>query len=267
MRRAMAEAEVGDDDYGEDPTVRALEEAFAARVGKPAALFAPSGVMANQIAVRVLSRPGTAVVAGRRQHVVAYEYGAAALNAGIQFIELDDADGMLSGGRGALGAPGRGAPPAGGVAGGDREHAHGGVGGDVDAGRARRARRGGRRRPDPHGRGAVCSTPKPRPACRPRRWAAGRDDGDVLPVQGPLRAGRLAAGRDRTTSSPRAGWPASGWAAACARPVCSPPRAWSRCARWSSGSPRTTCGRPGWPTRWRSAGRARSTRTACARTS
>ena len=60
MRRAMAEAEVGDDDYGEDPTVRALEEMFAARVGKPAALFVPSGIMANQIAIRVLSTPGTA---------------------------------------------------------------------------------------------------------------------------------------------------------------------------------------------------------------
>jgi threonine aldolase len=98
MRRAMADADVGDDDYGEDPTVRALEEAFAVRVGKPAALFVPSGVMANQIALRVLTRPGTAVVAGRRQHVVAYEYGAAAMNAGIQFIELDDDDGMLDGG-------------------------------------------------------------------------------------------------------------------------------------------------------------------------
>jgi len=95
MRRAMADAEVGDDDYGEDPTVRALEETFAARVGKPAALFVASGVMANQIAIRVLAAPGTAVVAGRRQHVVAYEYGAAAMNAGIQFIELDDDDGMV----------------------------------------------------------------------------------------------------------------------------------------------------------------------------
>jgi threonine aldolase len=95
MRRAMADAEVGDDDYGEDPTVRALEEAFAERVGKPAALFVPSGVMANQIAVRVLTTPGTAVVAGRRQHVVAYEFGAAALNAGIQFVTVDDEDGML----------------------------------------------------------------------------------------------------------------------------------------------------------------------------
>jgi threonine aldolase len=98
MRAAMAEAEVGDDDYGEDPSVRRLEEAFAARVGKPAALFVPSGVMANQIAIRVLSRPGTAVVAGRRQHVVAYEYGAAALNAGIQFVGLDDTDGTLRAG-------------------------------------------------------------------------------------------------------------------------------------------------------------------------
>lgn len=97
MRRAMARAEVGDDDYGEDPTVRTLEETFAARVGKPAALFVPSGVMANQIAIRVLTTPGTAVVAGRRQHVVAYEFGAAAMNGGIQFVELEDEDGMLRG--------------------------------------------------------------------------------------------------------------------------------------------------------------------------
>ena len=82
MRRAMADAEVGDDQYGEDPTVNALEEAYAARVGKPAALFVPSGVMANQIALRVLCRPGALVIAGRRQHVVIYEHGAAARNAG-----------------------------------------------------------------------------------------------------------------------------------------------------------------------------------------
>ena len=56
MRRAMADAEVGDDDYGEDPTVRALEELFAERVGKPAALFVASGVMGNQIAFRVSPR-------------------------------------------------------------------------------------------------------------------------------------------------------------------------------------------------------------------
>ena len=96
MRRAMAEAVVGDDDYGEDPTVRALEEAFAARLGKQASLFVPSGVMANQIALRTLAKAGTAVVAGRRQHVVSYEYGAAALNASVQFHTVDDTDGMLS---------------------------------------------------------------------------------------------------------------------------------------------------------------------------
>jgi threonine aldolase len=95
MRTAMAQAVVGDDDYGEDPTVRALEEAFAQRLGKPAAVFVPSGTMANQIAFRVLAIAGTAVVAGRRQHVVAYEYGAAARNSGVQFLALDDGDGML----------------------------------------------------------------------------------------------------------------------------------------------------------------------------
>jgi threonine aldolase len=95
MRRAMAEAEVGDDQYGEDPTVNALEEAYAERVGKPEALFVPSGVMANQIALRVLCRPGGLVIAGRRQHVVIYEHGAAARNAGIQFFAVDDDDGTL----------------------------------------------------------------------------------------------------------------------------------------------------------------------------
>ncbi|HEV3370062.1 MAG TPA: GntG family PLP-dependent aldolase [Acidimicrobiales bacterium] len=96
MRRAMADAEVGDDDYGEDPTVRALEEVFAQRIGKPAALFVPSGTMANQIAVRLLATSGTAVVAGARHHLVAYEYGAAARNAGVQFHTVDDADGMIA---------------------------------------------------------------------------------------------------------------------------------------------------------------------------
>jgi threonine aldolase len=95
MRRAMAAAEVGDDTYGEDPTVNALQDAYAERVGKEAALFVPSGTMANQIAVRVLGAPGSAVVAGRRQHVVAYELGASARNASVQFHTLDDTDGSF----------------------------------------------------------------------------------------------------------------------------------------------------------------------------
>lgn len=95
MRRAMAEAEVGDDGFGEDPTVRALEEAYAARVGKDAAVYVPSGTMANQIAVRVLGVAGGAVVAGRTQHVVAYEFGAAARNAAVQFHTVRDDDGLV----------------------------------------------------------------------------------------------------------------------------------------------------------------------------
>jgi len=95
MRRAMAEADVGDDVYREDPTVNALEQAFARRVGKEAALFVPSGVMANQLAVRVLTPAGSTVVAGRRQHVVIYENGAGARNAGVQFSAVDDTDGTI----------------------------------------------------------------------------------------------------------------------------------------------------------------------------
>jgi threonine aldolase len=95
MRRAMAEAEVGDDQYGEDPTVNRLQEVFAELTGKPAALFVPSGTMANQIALRVLARPGDAVVAGAHQHVVRYEAGAAPLNSGITWLTLADHTGEL----------------------------------------------------------------------------------------------------------------------------------------------------------------------------
>ena len=95
MRRAMADAEVGDDLYGEDPTVNALQEEYAARVGKDAALYVPSGTMANQLALRLLAPRGTLVIAPRRAHVVVHENGAAGLNAGIQLHAVDDADGTI----------------------------------------------------------------------------------------------------------------------------------------------------------------------------
>jgi threonine aldolase len=95
MRKAMADAEVGDDGYGEDPTVAHLEALFAAQVGKAAAVFVPSGTMGNQIALRLLGRPGSAVVIGRRQHPVAYELGAAGVNGAYQLHTVDDADGTL----------------------------------------------------------------------------------------------------------------------------------------------------------------------------
>ena len=95
MRRAMAEAEVGDDGFGDDPTVARLESAFAERVGKEAAVFVPSGTMANQIALRILAPAGTVVLAGRRSHLVVREGAAAGANAHGQLVTLDDADGTL----------------------------------------------------------------------------------------------------------------------------------------------------------------------------
>jgi threonine aldolase len=95
MRQAMAEADVGDDVYAEDPTVNALQEEFAARVGMEAALYVPSGTMANQLALRLLAPPATVVVAGARQHVVIYENGAGGRNAGVQFHTVPDDDGTL----------------------------------------------------------------------------------------------------------------------------------------------------------------------------
>ena len=93
MRRAMAEAEVGDDAYGEDPTVRRLEEAYAARVGKEAGLFLPSGTLANQVALRAQAPAGTAVVAGRTSHIARYEEGSAGVLQVAQLLTVDDGAG------------------------------------------------------------------------------------------------------------------------------------------------------------------------------
>jgi len=95
MRRAMADAEVGDDAYGEDPTVNALEDVFAERVGKAAAVFVPSGTMGNQLAVRVLARPGTLVICGARAHLAVHEGGAGSYNSGVQLCPLADRGGRL----------------------------------------------------------------------------------------------------------------------------------------------------------------------------
>jgi threonine aldolase len=84
MREAMARAEVGDDVYGEDPTVNRLQEMAAGLLGKKAALFVPSGTMANQLAIRVHTQPGQEVIAESRAHIIRYEQGAAAALAGVQ---------------------------------------------------------------------------------------------------------------------------------------------------------------------------------------
>lgn len=95
MREAMASAVVGDDGFGDDPTVNELEQRYAQLVGKEAAVFVPSGVMANQIAVRVLTKPGDVIVAGRSQHLVSFEMGASARNSSVQFATVNDTNGQL----------------------------------------------------------------------------------------------------------------------------------------------------------------------------
>jgi threonine aldolase len=88
MRAAMAAAPVGDDQFGEDPTVNVLQERVAALLGKEAALWVPSGTMANQIALRVLTRPGDTVLVSRESHAVWSEMGGGGANAGVQFTEI-----------------------------------------------------------------------------------------------------------------------------------------------------------------------------------
>jgi len=88
MREAMAHAEVGDDQYGEDPTTNRLQAEMAALLGKEAALWLPSGTMSNQVAVMTLARPGDEVITARESHAGWHEVGAAAANAGVQIVEV-----------------------------------------------------------------------------------------------------------------------------------------------------------------------------------
>ncbi len=95
MRQAMAHAEVGDDVFGEDPTVRALEEKVAALLGHEAALFAPTGSMANQLGLRLHVGPGQELVADQLAHVLRAELGAAAAFSGITSRSWPSERGLL----------------------------------------------------------------------------------------------------------------------------------------------------------------------------
>ena len=88
MREAMARAEVGDDVYGEDPSANRLQELAAERLGVEAALFVPSGTMANQVAIRAHTQPGDAVLVGESAHADLYEAGAAPALSGVQIRTL-----------------------------------------------------------------------------------------------------------------------------------------------------------------------------------
>ena len=96
MRRAMAEAEVGDDVFGEDPTVARLEARVAEVLGLEAGLFVPSGVMGNQIAIRVHARSGDEAVVAERSHIYHYEAAAPAALWGVGLRPVGDASGVLT---------------------------------------------------------------------------------------------------------------------------------------------------------------------------
>ncbi|MFW6199648.1 MAG: threonine aldolase family protein [Gemmatimonadota bacterium] len=96
MREAMARAPVGDDTLEGDPTTRRLEERVAGLLGKDRALFFPSGIMANQTALAVLSAPGTEVVLEASAHIVEYEEGAAAQFSGLQLRTVATVDGVMT---------------------------------------------------------------------------------------------------------------------------------------------------------------------------
>ncbi len=95
MRQAMASAEVGDDVYGDDPTVNKLEALAAKMLGKEASLFVPSGTMGNQIAVMTHTQRGNEVILGENSHIVVHEAGATAVLSGVQLRTLKSPDDVL----------------------------------------------------------------------------------------------------------------------------------------------------------------------------
>jgi len=95
MRKAMSEAEVGDDVFGEDPTVNALQERVAKMLGKEAALFVPSGTMANQLTIKSHTQPGDEVIIEATSHPYNFEGGGGAVLSGIQFYCLKGLRGIL----------------------------------------------------------------------------------------------------------------------------------------------------------------------------
>ncbi len=96
MRKAMYEAEVGDDVFQEDPTVNALQDYAAELLGKEAALFVSSGVFGNQLSLNVLTNPGDEVICDRDAHIFNYESGSPAALSGIQIFPIEGKNGMFT---------------------------------------------------------------------------------------------------------------------------------------------------------------------------
>ena len=95
MRQAMLDAPVGDDVYGEDPTVNLLQQKVAELLGKPAALYVPSGVMANQLAVKLHTQPGDEVIVEKDSHIFNYETVAPSILSGVQLHTIEGQRGVL----------------------------------------------------------------------------------------------------------------------------------------------------------------------------
>lgn len=96
MRQAIANAEVGDDVYGDDPTINKLEKLAAEKVGMEAAIFVPSGTFGNQLAILTHTRRGHEVIVGKNNHIVIHEVGASAVIAGVQLRTLDTINGEMN---------------------------------------------------------------------------------------------------------------------------------------------------------------------------
>ena len=95
MRAAMMAAPLGDDVLGDEPTVQALEAKIAALLGNDAALYVPSGTMANQLAIRTVCEPGDEIVAHKDSHIIHYETGGPAALAGCMIAPLEGAGGLF----------------------------------------------------------------------------------------------------------------------------------------------------------------------------
>jgi len=261
MRAAIAAAEVGDDVYGEDPSVNALEAEVAALLGFPAGLFVPTGSLGNQLGIRLLVPPGKELVCDTVAHIVRAELGAAAALAGVTTrtwradrgrIDVDAIAELIT-------------PDAGpylvSTAAVAVENTHNFGGGTVQPSAAlddlRRLAReqgfalhlDGARLWNAH---VASGTPLP-------ELAAGFDTVSVCLSKGSApRSARCSS--PPPSASPRPGCGVSVTARACARPASSLPRDAMRSSTTSAGWPTTTCGAAGWVSRSASI-RPRSTRT------
>ena len=268
MREAMAQAEVGDDVYGEDPTARRLEERAAALVGHQAGLFVPTGSMGNQIAIHLHTRPGSDVIVEEGTHVYRYELGTMSAWSGALPRVLRGASGLLAPEQVAEAiAPDiyYMAPTAALVL----ENSHNHAGGVViplqrQAELIAVAREHGVL---VHLDGARIFNAATALGVEPRRLAGDVDTvmfcfskGLGAPV-GSMLCGQQGA------DPPGLAWCASGWAVECARWAFSPRRGCTPSNTTSTGWPTITSARHGWPARWTVPRCSRSTRPACRPTS